>query len=132
MPHYQTIYQLNTPFKNPDEEGITEIEVTDAKHPLFGRRFSLISITSSPHGSSQVFVAYRDSMVLRIPLASTTLAVSRPLASTKLTRDAVTDLLTVAEDCEALCPLIPPRSGNTYQPTCHSGSETISRRSSRR
>ena len=128
----RTIYQLNTPFKNPDEEGRTEIEVTDAKHPLFGRRFSLISITSSPHGSGQVFVAYRDSMVLRIPLASTTLAASRPLASTKLTRDAVTDLLTVAEDCEALCPLIPPRSGNTYQPTCNSVSETISRRSSRR
>ena len=106
--------------------------MTDARHPLFGRRFALISISSSPHGPGHVFVAYRDSMVLRIALASTTLAASRPPALTKLTRDAVTDLLTVAEDCEALCPHIPPRSGSTCQANCNSVSETISRRSSRR
>jgi hypothetical protein len=41
-------------------------------------------------------------MVLRLPVASTTLGPSRPVASIKLTFDAVKELLTIAEDCEAL------------------------------
>jgi hypothetical protein len=41
-------------------------------------------------------------MVLRLPVASTTLAVSRPVISTKLTPDAIQELMTIAEDCEAL------------------------------
>jgi hypothetical protein len=41
-------------------------------------------------------------MVLRLPVASTTLAPSRPVISTKLTADAIKELLTIAEDCEAL------------------------------
>ena len=123
---YQTTYQLNTPFKNPDEEGVTNIEVTDPRHPLFGRCFPLISISSPLHGAGQAFVAYRDFMVLRIPLASTTLAASRPPASVKFTFDAVTDLLRVAEDCEALCPFIPLRSGSACPSSCKSASETTS------
>ena len=55
-------------------------------------------------------------MVLRIPLASTTLAPSRPFAPTKLTSDAVKDLLVVAEECEVLCPIIPPPSGSALSP----------------
>jgi hypothetical protein len=41
-------------------------------------------------------------MVLRLPVASTTLASSRPVISTKLTPDAIKELLTIAEDCEVL------------------------------
>jgi hypothetical protein len=41
-------------------------------------------------------------MVLRLPVAATTLASSRPALSTKLTRDAVKELVMLAEDCEAL------------------------------
>jgi hypothetical protein len=41
-------------------------------------------------------------MVLRLPVASTTLALSRPVISTKLTADAIQELMTIAEDCEAL------------------------------
>ncbi len=41
-------------------------------------------------------------MVLRLPVASTTLALSRPVISTKLTADAIKELMTIAEDCEAL------------------------------
>jgi hypothetical protein len=48
-----------------------------------------------------VFVAYREYMVLRLPVASTTLALSRPVVATKLTRDAIKELMTIAEDCEA-------------------------------
>jgi hypothetical protein len=128
----RTNYQLNAPFKNPEEEERKDIEVTDPRHPLFGQRFPLLSISSPPHRPGQVFVAYRDGMVLRIPLASTTLAVAQPPTCTKLTFDAVTDLLKVAEDCEALCPLLPPTSGKACPPNCNNASPTTSRRSSRR
>ncbi len=46
-------------------------------------------------------------MVLRLPVASTTLALSRPVISTKLTADAIKELMTIAEDCEALHALSP-------------------------
>ncbi|MGZ3627271.1 MAG: hypothetical protein ACXVDN_06315 [Ktedonobacteraceae bacterium] len=98
----QTIRQLNTLFNNPDEKGKTEIEVTDPTHPLFGRRFALISVSAPLHGTGFAFVSYREQMVLRLPVAATTLASSRPVISTKLTLDAVTELMTIAEDCEAL------------------------------
>ncbi len=98
----RTIRQLNTLFKNPDEKDPTEIEVVDPTHPLFGRRFPLISVSSPLHGPGNVLVSYREYMVLRLPVASTTLASSRPVNSTKLTYAAVKELLTIAEDCEAL------------------------------
>ena len=98
----RTSLQLNTLFKNPDENDPTEIEVTDPTHPLFGHRFPVISVSSPLHGPGNVLVSYREYMVLRLPVASTTLASSRPVNSTKLTYAAVKELLTIAEDCEAL------------------------------
>ena len=98
----RTIRQLNTLFKNPDEKDPTEIEVVDPTHPLFGRRFPLISVSSPLHGPGNVLVSYREYMTLRLPVTSTTLASSRPVNSTKLTYAAVKELLTIAEDCEAL------------------------------
>ena len=118
-----TIPQLNTLFNNPDEENGTEIEVSDPTHPLFGHRFALISVSSPLHGPGSAFVSYREYMVLRLPVASTTLALSRPVISTKLTPDAIKELLTIAEDCEALNALSPkpnleapaPRTATLYQ-----------------
>jgi hypothetical protein len=98
----QTILQLNTLFKNPDEQDPTEIEVVDPTHPLFGHRFPLISVSSPLHGPGHVLVSYREYMTLRLPVTSTTLGASRPVISTKLTYAAVKELLTIAEDCEAL------------------------------
>ncbi len=98
----RTSLQLNTLFKNPDEDNPTEIEVVDPTHPLFGRRFPLISVSSPLHGPGHVLVCYREYMTLRLPVTSTTLAVSRPVTSTKLTCAAVKELVTIAEDCEAL------------------------------
>jgi len=98
----RTIPQLTTLFNNPDEENRTEIEVTDPTHPLFGRRFLLISFSSPLQGAGSAFVSYREYMVLRLPVASTTLALSRPVISTKLTSDAIKELMTIAGDCEAL------------------------------
>jgi len=98
----RTIPQLNTLFNNPDEENRTEIEVTDPTHPLFGRRFALISVSAPLHGAGCAFVSYREYMVLRLPVASTTLALSRPVISTKLTSDAIKELMTIAEEGLAL------------------------------
>ena len=115
-----------------DETSDSEIEVIDPRHPLFGRRFLLVSRTSSPHGPGHAFVAYREGMLLCIPLACTTLAPSRSPVCTKLTFDAVKELLSVAEDCEALCPRLPPLSGSACPPPCNSASSTSSSQSCRR
>ena len=61
----------DAPFHNPPQSLPEEIEVTDPTHPLFRRRFAVVSISRPPHGSGHVLVAYRDGMQLRIPVAST-------------------------------------------------------------
>ena len=96
----QTIPQLNTLSDNPPEEPLTEIEVTDPAHPLFGRRFTLLSVSSSPQSSGNVFVAYREYMILRIPRLATNLAPVRSAGPTKLTLSALTELISLAEHCE--------------------------------
>ncbi len=85
---------------------------------------------SSSHGSSQVLVGYRETLVLRIPLTATTLAPSQPLVPTKLTREAVEELVLLAGECEMLCPLIPPLSGGSCLQTSNMPSSTTFRRSS--
>ena len=55
-------------------------------------------------------------MVLRLPVTSTTLASSRPVISTKLTPDAIKELMTIAEDCEALNALSPKRNLGALAP----------------
>src|SRR5215831_13315313 len=44
--YYRTSTQVNTPLNNPRplaEDDVTDIEVTDPTHPLFGRRFPILS-----------------------------------------------------------------------------------------
>ncbi len=106
---------------------MTEIEVTDPRHPLFGRRFPVRSIGAPERGATYLFVAYREHMTLRIPLTSTNLIAPRSAIPTKVTFEAVTDLLTLAEHCEALCPHDQPMSGDAYPQPCNSISGTNSR-----
>jgi len=111
--------QLNTPFKNPVQEKLTEIEVTDPTHPLFGRRFALQPISSRPRLSAEhVFVSYGEFMVLRIPIAATNLALPRPASATKLTLAAITELISLAEQSEVLCLSKQATSGGGSQPSC--------------
>lgn len=42
-------------------------------------------------------------MVLRIPITVTNLSVSIPTLETKLTIEAINELLSVAQQCEVLC-----------------------------
>ncbi len=104
-----TTHQVNTPLKHQEREApAEEVEVTDPTHPLFGRRFEILSIHDDPGLVGHVLVSYRGHISLRIELRSTSLAPSPPLASpaTKLTSQALTDLAQLtselAEQCEVL------------------------------
>jgi hypothetical protein len=78
--------------------------VTDPTHPLFGRRFLVISISRPADSSGHVFVAYRDAMQLRIPVASTSLMVNQvPPPGTKWTPDAIRELLSLVQEDETTC-----------------------------
>ncbi len=123
---------LNAPFKNPDDDELIEIEVTDPAHPLFGRRFHLLPYHGPLHEATHVRVLYRDGIHLRIPARATTLAPARPPRQSKLSLEPIIDLLTVAEDCEALCLLLQPTSGVSSRPNSKPSSVSTSQPSSRR
>src|SRR5947209_10953854 len=74
---YQTSTHLHTPLNNPPVDDPTEVEVTDPTHPLFGRRFALLSTRPRPHSVGDIFVAYRNTMGLRLPHAATSLVPHR-------------------------------------------------------
>jgi len=79
--------------------------VTDPTHPLFGRRFPVLSITHPPGRPGHVYVAYRYGTCLRIPVLATDLAPSGPARPrTKLTRAALLDLSSLVKECQATCP----------------------------
>jgi len=72
--------------------------VVDAAHPLYGRRFPLISLSRSPRGSRQALVAYQKDILIRIPVCATSLCAEPPnLSKTKLSFDAVSELLELAK-----------------------------------
>ena len=132
MPSGETSRHLAALFNTPPDNEVTEIEVTDPTHPLFGRRFSVRRIGDTWHGASHVFVVYRQHMTLRIPLAATTLLPTRPHLRTKLTLDAVQELVTLAEQVPTLCLPDPTTSGANSPQTCSSPSVANSDQSSTR
>ena len=72
--------------------------MVDSAHPLYGRRFPLISLSHSPQGSHQAMVAYQKDILIRIPVCATSLCAEPPLLSkTKLSFDAVSELLDLAK-----------------------------------
>jgi hypothetical protein len=132
---YQTTEHLNTPLNNPSQlsEGdLTEIEVTDPTHPLFGRRFPLLSARPQPSMATHVFVAYQGCMVLRIPRTATNLLPQLSRVPTTLTSHAITELIALAEQCEVLCHTTPEPSGTSSAQHSRPTSAPNSRPSSRR
>jgi hypothetical protein len=108
----ETSPQVNTPFKNPVDEKLNEIEIVDPTHPLFGRRFALLSPAATPPRSETILVNYREAMALRIPISATNLAFTQPPRPCKLTFASISDLLALAEHCEVLCQFNPIKSGD--------------------
>jgi hypothetical protein len=124
----------STPVNNPLVDDPTEIEAIDPTHPLFGRRFALLSTRPHPHSMGYIFVAYRDTMALRLPSVATNLVASAPASAprTKLTSHAVIELMSIAEQCEVLCLVTQPNSGLDSPLRGKPVSAPTSRRSSRR
>ena len=118
--------------QNPPEPD--EIEVVDPAHPLFGRKFRLVSRPQpSPTGPDFVLVAYRDSMLLKLAVLATNLT-SVPLstARTKFTVQALEELLSLVKECESPCCPIPSISGVSCQKRSGKKSSRTSSPSSRR
>ena len=123
LPWY-TIHQVNTPLNNQMVEEVTEVEVTDSTHPLFGRRFPLLHVSSAPNAVGYVYVVHREYMTLRIPRDATNLAPARSTLETKLTVAAVEQLVSVAGECEVLCQENQKMSGTNYPNTSENKSST--------
>jgi hypothetical protein len=99
-----TTRQVNTPLNHQESEAPPEVvEVTDPTHPLFGRRFEILSVHDAPGLVRHVHVSYRGHMHIRIELQATDLAPSAPsLPATKLISQAVIELAQLAGQCEVL------------------------------
>ena len=78
--------------------------MTDPAHPLYGRRFQVLSISHPPQRPGHVVVAYRGTLRLRIPVPATEptpVHATRP--RTRFTRDALLELLALLKECQAPC-----------------------------
>src|SRR5262249_52165536 len=114
-----------------------EIEVTDSRHPLFGRKFAVVSRSKAAAGmqhDGHVFVVYRDRVLLRLPVSATSLVSQLHTgASSKLTREAIEALIALIEEItSARCTCGPKASGSSYQKPSGRRSSKISPRSSQR
>ena len=88
------------------------IEVTDPTHPLFGRRFQVLSMSHPPQGPGHVVVAYRGSLRLRIPVLATNRTPDNAERwRTKFTRDTLLELLALLKEYPAPCADHPGPSG---------------------
>jgi len=105
--------KVDTPSTTPPDS--EQIEVTDPTHPLFGRKFLLVTRRGRPQErSAHVLVCYRDSILIKLPLGVTNLhSAVMPSARTKLDAEAVRQLLAFVKECEPPCPSSPKRSGRS-------------------
>ena len=128
-----TTASVDGPFHNPTDRDSIEVEVTDSRHPLFGRRFLLVSV-SARRSDGHALVAYRDRMLLKLPVAATSLAPRQPHeALSKFTREALEELIALADECGvAACRFDLNASGDAYPTNSAPRSSKTSPRSSRR
>src|SRR3954449_7922583 len=88
------------PKATTDDAVISGRRLTDPRHPLFGRRFALASGSRpDPSGSDNILVVLRGHILLRLPIAATSLA-SRPPGevASKLTIEAMRELITLTDN----------------------------------
>ena len=96
--------ELNTTSNAPADSEL--VEVTELTHPLFGRRFQLVSRHCPGRDNAPcVLVAYRDSILIKLPVAATNLcSAARTPARTKFNAEAIEQLLAFVKECEQPCP----------------------------
>ena len=87
--------------------------MTYPSHPLYGRRFQVLSVSHPPNHPGHVIVAYRSFMRLRLPVQATNLTADNARClRTKCTRAALLELLALTKECEGACTDHPEVSGN--------------------
>lgn len=113
-----------------------EVEVIDPRHPLYGRRYRLISIgkeTTTRGACKELFarVHYRFGLTLLLPLGVTNLERNGFLhaAPTKLSLEALQDLIALAEESGGTCPSNLERSGAVCRNRSGRRSQKISAKS---
>ncbi|WP_247449761.1 hypothetical protein [Bradyrhizobium sp. 180] len=113
-----------------------EVEVVDPRHPLYGRRYRLIwigkeSTTRGACKESFARVHYRFGLTLLLPLGVTNLERNGlPRATpTKLSLDALQNLIAVAEESGGACPSNLERSGAVCRRRSGKRSQKISAKS---
>lgn len=89
------------------------LEVTDPAHPLYGRRFEIVSAARNPDG--HVLVRYRDGIRLRLPRTATSLlTLGHDAPQDRLSRSALEEFLSLVKEYQP-CPKIerspPAKSG---------------------
>lgn len=89
------------PSSEADESFPDEITICDPRHPLYGRAFRVIRRTSYRGGNflPSFEVDFQDSVTLLVPVAATDPHVFSA-GATKLSIDALLDLLNVVESCD--------------------------------
>src|SRR4030095_10348352 len=94
---HQRIRQLNTPVDNSLDDDLEIVTVYDPTHPLYGRRFLIASRPSRPAAqSAHLLFFYRNRAHPPLPL-SATLPMATEQVVTKLTPEAVADLIATAQ-----------------------------------
>jgi hypothetical protein len=94
--------------------------VVDPTHPLYARRFALVSVTGGLVSTRYMCVEYRPGIALMLPLPVTSLWPNpdRRAVRTKLSVEALTELVTISGESEGTCPSSPETSGVTCPPSC--------------
>jgi hypothetical protein len=109
----------DTPIADGDLSGAEEIEVTDPGHPLCGRRFRLLTVTSGVRSAQFARVVYRPDIFLLLPISVTSLhPPTTRSVPTKLCLEALEDLLRVTAEREGECRSTPTTSGEACRPAC--------------
>lgn len=85
----------------------------EPRHPLFGRRFRLVSITGALVSAGYARAEYRPGITLMLPLPVTSLwpHPERCAMRTKLSAEVLRELVAIAGESEGACPLSPATSG---------------------
>jgi hypothetical protein len=121
----QRIHQLNTPLDNSLADAPEVVTVHDPTHPLYGRRLLVASRPTRPDAQgTHLLVFLQDTVQLRLPL-HVTLPVSADQTVTKLTLDAVAELIATAQACH-LWPSDPQPCGDASPKTSNRLSLPIS------
>jgi len=107
---------------------LAEIEVTDPAHPLYGRSYPVVSVSTQPGANGYVFVLFGGRALVRIAKLATNLFPRIGDVGTKLSPEALSDLITSIAEGEAECVLSRKSSGTSCVPRCEAQFSTTSQR----